>query len=122
MANVLYYSPGCPNSVRLIQALSELPELARSFRLVDVAVASPQERARLSHVPTIVRHDGAVLVGSKCFEFLAQHQGEKDLVELPAPGFASDVAPFSYLDDFGGSATTMQNYCALDDFHKNFSE
>lgn len=115
-SNVLYYSPACPNSIRMLQALNELPELLNTFRIVDVVQATPQERSCLTHVPTILTSSGQMLVGSKCFDFLAQHQEEKTLVELPAAGFLSGATQFSMWDDFAGTATNGHMYCSLDEF------
>ena len=114
--NTLYYSTKCTNSMRLMQSLSELPSLARTFRLLDIATLRPAQMQHLTHVPTIVTAQGRALVGAKCFEFLAEHQDEKELTEMPAEGFSSGSTMFSYVGDFGASGTMGQMYCGLDEF------
>lgn len=116
--NTIYYSPSCPNCVRLLSALGEIPSLAKTFRHVDVAQAGPAVRASLTHIPTIVTSQGLKLVGSQCFEFVAKYQPMKELDSLPASGFASGSTLFSSLDDFGSSAATGTMYCTIDEFER----
>ena len=118
--HILYYSATCPNSVRILQSLSELPVLAKQFSLVDVARANPSDlrKIKLTHVPTIARTDGRMFVGAKCFELLAEHQSEKELDMLPASGFASGGTSYSLVDDFGSASHVGHMYCSLTDFGK----
>jgi hypothetical protein len=102
---VVYISQRCPNCVRLLESLRQIPSL-QSARVVDIDV-SPV--SGIDYVPTVV-DGGSTMTGAKAFEWLQQYQGEVDLqpVELGfgglsyglindsnSVGYASGAFPFS---------------------------
>jgi len=94
----LYYSTGCPNSVRLLDIIKKIPSLRQSVQLLNVEVTPPNLMAGVEFVPTLVDRTGRQHVGSKAFEFLKPFEAEMELDGAP-----SGLGGLAYatLDGFG---------------------
>lgn len=80
-----YISQGCPNSKRLVDNIVRVERLRNSMHIIDVDQLSPDQRAGLQYVPTIVA-DGRQYIGSKAFEYLKQFDAEIELEPVSLGG------------------------------------
>lgn len=74
----LIYAPQCPNCMRFLGALERTPARASVTKL-DVNSLSPDQRRHVSAVPMLILNTGTVLVGTKAFEWLKQHEAQMEL-------------------------------------------
>ena len=96
MAATVYVSSRCTNCQRFVGALRRT-DIAASTQVVDVDVTGPVRG--LEYVPTVRTATGAVLSGTKAFEWLKDYEAGADLDS--AGGFGG--LAFSMVTDTTGA-------------------
>ena len=76
MAATVYVSSRCTNCQRFVGALRRT-DIAQSTQIVDVDVTGPVRG--LDYVPTVRTANGAVMSGTKAFEWLKDYEASADL-------------------------------------------
>ena len=82
---VLYYSTACTGCARVLDILRRLQGQVAA-QAHDVNMLHPQQRQRLSAVPTMVLPDGRVVVGAACLEWLSQFSAPLATLDSTALG------------------------------------
>lgn len=90
----LFYSPGCPNCMRLLDIVRTIPSMRR-LQLLDIDTLHPQQKVGLQFVPTLVDDQGQAHVGSKAFEYMKKFEME---VELEAPPMGMGGLAYAPID------------------------
>jgi hypothetical protein len=108
MAATVYVSSRCTNCQRFVGALRRT-DAAKSTQIVDVDVAGPVRG--LDYVPTVRTATGAVLSGTKAFEWLKDYEGSAD---LDCVGGFGGLA-FSMVDDATGAALRGDAFAPFDE-------
>ena len=79
---VIYYSPRCQNSVRLIGAVRRIPSL-QGARLVNV---DESPISGVTHVPTLVDEHGNMHIGGDAFTFIKRFDDEIEIEAMQLGG------------------------------------
>ncbi len=107
--HTLVYSEQCPNCVRFIDALRRT-KVAAEVRLVDVSTLPEAQLSNVQAVPALILAGGAVLYGTKAFEWLKQFEGDVEL-DTFVPGGGG--LPFSDVDSLQGYALYSENFSSF---------
>mgnify|MGYP000391311591 CR=1 FL=1 len=100
---VIYYSPRCQNSVRLLGAVRRIPSL-QGARLVNVDT-SPV--SGITHVPTLVDEHGNSHIGGGAFTFIKRFDDEIEIEAMQLGGGGLTYGTIEP-DDDGTTTSYMQ--------------
>lgn len=106
----LVYSPQCPNCMRFLDALQRTPA-ARDVTVTDVNTLGRDQLTHLAAVPALITAEGAVLYGTKAFEWLKQFDGDTEL-----DGFVAGRGSLAFSDvaSAQGYASYAESFSAFE--------
>jgi len=114
MSALLIYSPKCQHSNKIIDYISEKPQLAQiiKYHNINQLGIPAQYKTTLKSVPTLLTKDQKILVGNEIIQWL-QSLLPSTITNLPLGG-ANGLAIYSLEDDSRGnensSLFSLDNY------------
>lgn len=103
---VIYYSPRCQNSVRLLGAVRRIPSL-QGARLVNV---DDSPVSGVTHVPTLVDEHGTLHVGGDAFTFIKRYDDE---IEIEAMQLGGGGLAYGSIDPDDDSSTSYMQFGSI---------